>query len=117
MAAAALVELTGGTPQQAEHAASFAIQAATGLPCDPIPGGYEQPCLSRIVAAVSQALVFADLALAGADAVLPFHEALDAADRVGRSLAPELKCTAQGGCCATPTGRRLAEAFREQQPG
>jgi L-serine dehydratase len=112
MAAAALVELAGGAPEQAEHAASFAIQAATGLPCDPIPGGFEQPCLSRIVSAVTNAVAFADLALAGADAVLPFHEALDAADRVGRALAPELKCTSVGGCCATPTGRRLAEGFR-----
>jgi len=34
---------------------------------------------------------------------------------VGRALAPELKCTARGGCCATPTGRRLAEAFRRQR--
>ena len=112
MAAAALVEMAGGTPLQGEHAASFAIQAATGLPCDPIPGGFEQPCLSRIVSAVTNALAFADLALAGADATLPFHEALDAADRVGRALSPDLKCTSRGGCCATPTGRRLAEQFR-----
>jgi L-serine dehydratase len=115
MAAAALVEMAGGTPAQAEHAASFAIQAATGLPCDPIPGGFEQPCLSRIVSAVTNAIAFADLALAGADAVLPFHDALDAADRVGRALSPDLKCTSRGGCCATPTGRRLAEAFRRRE--
>ncbi|MDR3673601.1 MAG: L-serine ammonia-lyase, iron-sulfur-dependent, subunit alpha [Holophaga sp.] len=117
MAAAALVEMAGGTPLQAEHAASFAIQAATGMPCDPIPGGFEQPCLSRIVAAVSNALAFADLALAGSDAILPFHEALDVADRVGRALAPELKCTARGGCCATPTGRLLAERFHRAGTG
>ena len=117
MAAAALVEMAGGAPEQAEHAASFALQAAVGLPCDPIPGGFEQPCLSRIVAAVTQAIAFADLALAGSDAVLPFHEVLEVADRVGRSLAPELRCTSNGGCCATPTGRRLAQRFRAQRPG
>jgi len=112
MASAAIVEMAGGSGQQVENSASFAIQAMTGLPCDPIPGGFEQPCFSRIVTAVTNAIAFADLALAGSDAVLPFHEALDAADRVGRALAPELKCNSVGGCCATPTGLRLAAAFR-----
>ena len=112
MTAAAIVEMLDGTPLQVENAASFAIQSAIGLPCDPIPGGYEQPCFSRIVSAVTNALAFADLALAGSDAVLPFHEALDVADRIGRALPPELRCTSRGGCCVTPTGRRQAEAFR-----
>ena len=115
MAAAALVEMAGGAPLQADRAASFALQATIGLPCDPIPGGFEQPCLSRVVSALTNAIAFADLALAGADAVLPFDEVLDAADRVGRALAPELKCTSKGGCCATPAARRLSEDFRRQQ--
>lgn len=114
MTAAALVECLDGTALQAEHAASFAMQAAIGMPCDPIPGGFEQPCLSRIVAAVGNAITFAELALAGSDAVLPFHEALDAADSVGRALPSELKCTSRGGCCSTPTGARLAKEFHEQ---
>jgi len=115
MAAAAIVEMVAGKPLQAEHAASFAMQAAIGLPCDPIPGGYEQPCLSRIIAAVGNAVSFADLALAGSDAVLPFHEALDAADAVGRSLSPDLKCTSRGGCCSVPTALRLSDAFRHSR--
>jgi L-serine dehydratase len=115
MAAAALVAMAEGTPLQAEHAASFAIQAAIGQPCDPIPGGFEQPCLSRAISAVTNAIAFADLAMAGSDAVLPFHEALDAADRVGRALPPELKCTSRGGCCTTPTAQRLAERFQRRQ--
>jgi len=54
--------------------------------------------------------VFADLALAGHAAVLPLHEAIDAADAVGRGLPPELLCTSRGGACATPTAaRRRAE--------
>jgi L-serine dehydratase len=110
MAAAAIVEMVGGTPEQAESAASLTLQAFTGLPCDPIPGGLCQPCRSRIMAATCTAHVFADLALAGHDAVLPLHEALDAADAVGRRLPPELLCTSRGGACATPTAeRRRAE--------
>jgi L-serine dehydratase len=115
MAAAALVEMAGGSPLQADRAASFALQATIGLPCDPIPGGYEQPCLSRVVSAITNAIAFADLALAGSDAVLPFDEVLDAADRVGRALSPDLKCTSKGGCCATPTAQKLTASFRQQQ--
>lgn len=113
MAAAAITEMLGGSAEAVEHAASFAMQAAIGLPCDPIPGGYEQPCFSRIVSMVGNALAFADLALAGSDAVLPFHEALDAADSAGRALSPDLKCTSRGGCCAAPTARRLAAQFED----
>jgi len=115
MASAAIVEMCGGSPVQVENAASFALQAAIGLPCDPIPGGREQPCMSRIISAVGNAISFADLALAGSDAVLPFHEALEAADRVGRSLSPDLRCNGKGGCCATATGRALAENFARRR--
>ena len=74
MAAAGIVEMVGGTPEQAENAASLSLQAFTGLPCDPIPGGLCQPCRSRILAATCTAHVFADLALAGHAAVLQRHE-------------------------------------------
>jgi L-serine dehydratase len=111
MASAAIVEMAGGAPVQVENAASFALQAAIGLPCDPIPGGREQPCLSRIISAVTNAISFADLALAGSDAVLPFHDALEAADRVGRALSPDLRCNGKGGCCATPSGKILSADF------
>jgi L-serine dehydratase len=56
--------------------------------------------------------VFADLALAGRDAILPLHEAIDVADRVGRALPPELLCTSQGGACTAPAARKQAEAYR-----
>ena len=47
MASAAIVEMAGGTPEQVENAASFVIQAMMGLPCDPLLGGFDQPCTSR----------------------------------------------------------------------
>ena len=111
MAAAGIVEMVGGTPRQAEEAASLALQAFTGVPCDPIPGGLCQPCRSRIMAATCMAHVFADLALAGHAAVLPFHEALDVADAVGRGLPADLLCTSRGGACAAPTAARRRVAF------
>jgi L-serine dehydratase len=107
MAAAGIVEMAGGPPQAAEDAASLTLQAFTGMPCDPMPGGLGQPCRSRIMAATCMAHVFADMALAGHQAVLPLHEAIDVADAVGRTLPPELRCTSEGGACAAPTARRL----------
>ena len=75
MAAAAIVAMAGGTPEEAENAASLLLQAVIGVPCDPIPGGAGQPCRSRIINTTCMAHVFADLALAGRDAILPLHEA------------------------------------------
>ncbi len=111
MAAAGIAEMAGGAPEQVENAASLLLQAFTGLPCDPIPGGKGQPCRSRIIAATCMASVCADLALAGHDAVLPLHEAIDVVDAVGRRLPPELLCTSQGGASVTPTARERAAAF------
>jgi L-serine dehydratase len=112
MAAAAIAEMVGGTPEAVETAASLALQAFMGLPCDPMPGGLSQPCRSRIMAATCTAHVFADLALAGHEAVLPLHEALDVADRIGRALPPELKCTSEGGCCTAPAAQARRAAYR-----
>jgi L-serine dehydratase len=111
MAAAAIVEMTGGSPEQVENAASLALQAFTGMPCDPMPGGLCQPCRSRILAATCMAHVFADLALAGHEAVLPLHEAIDVADAIGRGLPPELLCTSAGGACAAPAAQRCRADF------
>ncbi len=111
MAAAAIVEMAGGSPEQVENAASLALQAFTGMPCDPMPGGICQPCRSRILAATCMAHVFADLALAGHEAVLPLHEAIDVADAIGRGLPPELLCTSAGGACAAPAAQRCRADF------
>ena len=111
MAAAAIVEMVGGSPEHVENAASLALQAFTGMPCDPMPGGLCQPCRSRILAATCMAHVFADLAMAGHEAVLPLHEAIDVADKIGRSLPPELLCTSAGGACAAPAAQGCRADF------
>jgi len=58
-------------------------------------------------------IVYSQWALAGQDPVLPFHEVLDVADRIGRSLDGDLLCTARGGHCSAPTAKKLACSFRE----
>jgi L-serine dehydratase len=113
MTAAAITEMAGGTGEQVENAASLALQGMLGIPCDPVSRGEEQPCFSRIVIAVTSAIVFADLALAGKSAVLPFHEVVDAADKIGRNLPSELLCTSKGGCCGTPTAKRKLIEYKK----
>lgn len=113
MAAAALAEMAGGTPEQVENAASLSLQATIGIPCDPIPGGLGQPCFSRSITAVCMSIVFADLALSGIEAVLPYHEVLDVADEVGRRLPASLLCTSQGGCCSAPSAKKQTEKFNQ----
>ena len=113
MAAAAIAEMAGGTPEQVENAASLLLQAVIGMPCDPIAGGAGQPCRSRVLTTTCMAHVFADLALAGRDAILPLHEVIDVADQVGRSLPPGLLCTGRDGAAVAPTAQRKAIAFRE----
>ena len=108
MAAAAIVELAGGTPAQASDAASMAIQALLGLVCDPVAGLVEVPCVRRNATGVSVAITCADMALAGIGATIPFDEAVAAMRRVGNALPPTLRETGEGGLATTPTGARLA---------
>ena len=113
MAAAAVAQMLGGTPEQVEAAASMALQASVGWPCDPIPGGKDMPCMARVLFVATMSIVYAQWALAGQDPVLPFHEVLDVADTIGRGLSGDLLCTARGGHCAAPTAKKLACSFRE----
>lgn len=107
MAAAAAVELAGGTPAQAGHAASLALQGLLGLVCDPVGGLVEVPCVARNATAAGVALSAAQMALAGVEFPIPFDEVATAMGSVGRSLPPSLRETALGGLAVTPTGKRL----------
>ncbi len=104
MAAAAAVEMMGGTPEQCLDAASITIGNMLGLVCDPIAGLVEMPCQSRNAAGASNALTSAEMALAGIKSAVPFSEMSDVMYRVGKGLPAELRETALGGCAATPTG-------------
>ena len=107
MAAAAAVELMGGTPEQCFEAAAIAIGNMLGLVCDPIAGLVESPCQSRNAIGVANAITSAELVLSGVKHHIPFDEMADAMLRVGRSLPFELRETAMGGCAGTPTGCNL----------
>lgn len=107
MAAAALVEMVGGSVEACFNAASFALLNIMGLICDPIAGLVEFPCALRNASGVVNAIISADLALAGIKSIVPFDEVVDAMYKVGKSMPESLKETALGGVAATPTGEKI----------
>lgn len=104
MAAAAAVEAAGGTPEQSAHAFSTALQNLLGLVCDPVAGLVEIPCVKRNAVGTANALVAADLALAGVNNLINADEVVEAMYRVGRRMPRELRETGLGGVADTPTG-------------
>lgn len=107
MAAAAIVEMAGGTPEASFDAASFALVNIMGLVCDPIGGLVEYPCALRNASGVVNALISADLALASVQSLVPFDEVVEAMYKVGKLLPESLRETALGGVATTPTGETL----------
>ena len=105
MAASAAVELLGGTPLQCTYAASTVLMNMLGLVCDPVGGLVEYPCQNRNAAGVSNALIAAEMSLAGITQFIPLDEMIDTTYAVGKKLPAELRETALGGCAATPSAR------------
>ena len=109
MTAAAMVELSGGTPSQCADACAVAIANQLGLVCDPVAGLVEIPCVKRNAGGVVIAFSSADIALAGIGSCIPVDECIIAMRNVGNALPASLRETAGGGLAATPTGRRMKE--------
>ncbi len=107
MAAGAIVEMAGGTPAQSAEAMAITLKNMLGLVCDPVAGLVEVPCVKRNAMGASNAVVAADMALAGVTSRIPCDEVIDAMFKIGQSMPTALKETAQGGLAATPTGREL----------
>ncbi len=109
MAAAAIVEMAGGTAQQSADAFAITLKNMLGLVCDPVAGLVEVPCVKRNALGSSQAIVSADLALAGVTSRIPADEVVGAMYRIGRQMPSSLRETGEGGLADTPTGRLLKE--------
>lgn len=109
MAAAALVFLKGGTPEQSADACAMALMNLLGLVCDPVAGLVEVPCINRNVVGAMNAVGCADMALAGIRSRIPPDEVIDAMRAVGDMMPPALRETGEGGLAATPTGLAMAK--------
>lgn len=107
MAAGALVELRGGTPEQAMHAVGLALKNTLGLICDPVGGLVEIPCIVRNGFGAVNAMAAADMALAGVRSVIPSDEVVQVMYEVGTAMPEKHRETAKGGLAQTPTGRQI----------
>ena len=115
MAAGAAVHLLCGSGAQIGVAVSIVFKNILGLVCDPVAGLVEVPCIKRNGACALQALLAAELALAGVGSFIPVDEAIDAMDKVGNQLPCALRETAQGGMATTPTALAWAKKYFGQE--
>ena len=111
MAASALVEIMGGTPEQCCEAASVALSNLLGLVCDPVRGLVEVPCQTRNTIGAVGAYTAAELAMADAGLHIPLDEMIQITYDVGRTIPESLRETARGGCALAPS--LCAECSRE----
>jgi L-serine dehydratase len=102
MAAGALVELMGGTPDQVDHAVAFALSNVMGLICDPVQGLVEIPCVKRNTMGAVNAVACAEMALAGLESVFDADSVIETMGKVGRRIPEEYRETARGGLAALP---------------
>lgn len=109
MAAAAGVELCGGTPKQSIWAAALALVNCMGLVCDPIAGLVQVPCAQRNASQTVNALTCIDLAMAGMTLPVTPDEVVESMYKVGRMLPPQLRETAQGGIAATQSAQEITK--------
>lgn len=107
MASAGVVEMMGGTPEQALNAAAIVFKNVLGLVCDPIAGLVEVPCAKRNAAGAVSALTTADMVMAGVMSKIPFDDTVEAMYKIGKRMPVELRETALGGLAVTETGLKL----------
>ncbi|MCT4611814.1 MAG: L-serine ammonia-lyase, iron-sulfur-dependent, subunit alpha [Clostridia bacterium] len=112
MASAAAVVLKNGTLKQAFDAAAICLKNLMGLVCDPVAGLVESPCLKRNAIGISNALISADIALAGIESIIPFDEVVKAMNSVGKSMPCALRETAEGGIAISKTGIKISEKIK-----
>ena len=111
MAAAALVEMLGGSPEEALNAASITLINVMGLACDPIAGLVEYPCTFRNASGVMNSFISTDMALAGIKSIVPFDEVCQAMGEVGHLLHESIRETGLGGLAGTKTGQEIRAKF------
>lgn len=116
MAAAAIVEATGGSPRQAVDAAAFALMNTLGLVCDPVGGYVEVPCVSRNGMFAVHSFLAATMAVSGARCVIPFDDVVIAMHDIGRRMPRALKETSEAGLATTPSGLRFRPAPPRSTP-
>ena len=98
MAAAALAELLGGTPEQVENAAEIGMEHHLGLTCDPVGGLVQIPCIERNAVGSVKAITAARMALHGdGQHTVSLDKVIKTMMQTGRDMSVKYKETARGG--------------------
>jgi len=99
MAAAALCELLGGTPEQATVAAEIAMEHHLGLTCDPIGGLVQIPCIERNAMGAIKAINAAELALSidPKNVKVPLDSVVNTMWETAQDMNNKYKETSEGG--------------------
>ena len=98
MAAGALAEVLGGTPEQVENAAEIGIEHNLGLTCDPVGGLVQVPCIERNAVASMTAINAARIALRGDGRhFVSLDKAINTMRVTGRDMLDKYKETSRGG--------------------
>lgn len=114
MAAAALVEAAGGSPEASGHALAIALKNLLGLTCDPVASLVEVPCIKRNAIGAVNAIVAAEMALAGVTSRIPVDQVIQAMGSIGRMMPVALRETALGGLAQTPAARKIEASLQEK---
>lgn len=107
MAAAAIVDMLGGSNLQIINAVSLALKNIMGLACDPIAGLVEVPCIKRNAFLGIHAVTASEMALSGIESFVPLDEIVGAMVQVGNLMSPLLKETSEGGLAVTKIALEL----------
>ena len=98
MAAGALCEVMGGTPEQAENAAEIGMEHHLGLTCDPVGGLVQIPCIERNAIASVKAINAARMALRGDGThFVSLDQVIKTMRETGADMMSKYKETARGG--------------------
>lgn len=103
MAAAALCEVMGGTPEQCLIAAEIAMEHHLGLTCDPIAGLVQIPCIERNTMGAIKAINAAELALETdpKNVKVPLDKVVNTMWETARDMNNKYKETSEGGLAVT----------------
>ena len=98
MAAGALAEVLGATPEQVENAAEIAMEHNLGLTCDPIGGLVQVPCIERNAMAAIKAISAARMAMRGnGEHFVSLDQVIKTMRATGKDMKDSYKETARGG--------------------
>ncbi|MFB4393205.1 MULTISPECIES: L-serine ammonia-lyase [unclassified Pseudomonas] len=98
MAAGALCEVMGGTPQQVENAAEIGMEHNLGLTCDPIGGLVQVPCIERNAMGSVKAINAVRMALRGdGQHFVSLDKVIRTMRQTGADMKSKYKETARGG--------------------